>query len=231
MPKPLSVYSQKPPFATILGITGIISATIIAQLPALAGAQSLLDPYAEIQPENNKPAKKIFKPFSQQKSKKVKEVAIPVHKRQRIARTTTPKSIKTNNVNSITVQKDSPNFMTGIKEIGHGYMTSLKAAGTVITKPLNLISSKAQPSTKNQSTRSALHTNETNIAELPGRPLDQALVEKKRDKQLKDVPVNEEIKTDRLAIHNLGKFNFFHKNKKHAPVNVASANSPGTRTH
>jgi len=113
-------FNQNKLFSGKLRITvSIIGLTTLGCLslgtPGFAGAQSMLDPYANIQP-----------PSSQQGAEALgnRTSTKKPHFLRQSATSPATKAISTANSAA-----DPPGFMDGIKEIGHGFGTSFKATG------------------------------------------------------------------------------------------------------
>jgi hypothetical protein len=121
---------------TVFGIGAALLCTAFMSLPALAGAQSLLDPYAEVHPNGKVLVKPGVKKLVKHKEPTMRqEIMGDNGSDNSLAESPNEQSGKTKSSNAKINKADSsknPGFFVGIKEMQQGCFTSVKAAGSGI---------------------------------------------------------------------------------------------------
>src|ERR1700733_1504621 len=142
---------------TVFGIDLILLSLGILCLPAYAGAQSLLDPYAEVSPtQESKPlskkaARQLVKQPIRQAEPSLEETSIGNNEANKDLSSNTDVSDKTSRsqgVNSKINKGDGSGFLSGIKEVERGSVASIKAAGRGIIGGSKVAGSKVAAGTK-----------------------------------------------------------------------------------
>lgn len=215
-------------------------------LPAQAGPQSMLDPYADIQPTASQPEKK---PARTKKSPTQKDSA-----QQQSASNDLGNRTSSKNPSSANKQASNPGFLSGIKEVQHGTVTSFKAAGHGIVNGTKAAGSKiaggakglggkfknGEPGDKLASTtdtksdkvpkhkakkkvRPQIATANPNIdpsvasmPELPGKPLGSL------EDTLPHSKRKNPVKQKNVIARTFDKLNPFAKNKKQGAINISA---------
>jgi hypothetical protein len=250
---------------TAIGVM-LVQLMTLGSPAAQAGPQSILDPYASIQPASEKAESRSFLKKKEAKKQAAKVPAsivssdaagdYPILPQKKASKIKIAKRVAhqpidngVNTASSVSSPSSNPGFLAGVKEIQHGYITTFKAAGQGIVSGSKVAGSKVAESTKSMfgSISSASHkvagaprqNNQGQIADnslptrisvkdLPGKPLDQAIEDKKRLKKAKDKPVTDEIasKPSKLC-RTFNKLNFLNKKKKVQAAPMTASNPNG----
>ena len=135
--------------STICGTGVVFLNLVLGALPAYAGAQSLLDPYADISSkvESNVGFKKIAKHNVKSKEKHVAESDLNEAGKELSAESYKDKVIKAGSSKPKTANANS-GFLSGMKQVQHGCITSIKAASGGIINGSKVAGTKIVAGTK-----------------------------------------------------------------------------------
>ncbi len=141
---------------TVFGIGSILAGSLLLCLPANAGAQSLLDPYADVSPtKESKPfSKKLVKqPIKQparQSESSLEEPSISSSETNKdLSGAENPENRANGQGVKTNVSKAENNgFLSGIKDVQRGCVNTMKAAGSGIVGGTKAAGSKVAAGTK-----------------------------------------------------------------------------------